>query len=301
MPNPIRTALGATRDEILPHVEASPHRVGGAFDNPEPAGEATPGATTTGTADTSAAESATYQPRLVVTYDGGLLVLDADDPGYGCSTRNGGQIVHRRHYYNVPVLNGALPADRNQIPGLQPTSLHLQLDPPGGGTGTVVSVPEDGSAPGFAQLRAAVEAVLQDEPGTLAGIADLSLPGCYGMTELGHGSDVASIATTAIYLRCVELHERGVATDEAVRLGLQRSGRIITSAALLMIIVFSGFVTAQVLAVKETGVALVLAIVIDATLVRMLLVPATMSVLGEWNWWAPRWMRALHARYGITE
>lgn len=101
--------------------------------------------------------------------------------------------------------------------------------------------------------------------------------------------------------RIVELHERGVATDEAVRLGLQRSGRIITSAALLMVIVFSGFVAAQVLAIKETGVALVLAILIDATLVRMLLVPATMSVLGEWNWWAPRWLRPLHERFGITE
>lgn len=112
-------------------------------------------------------------------------VIEVPDPAPGAEhetadirlviTRNGGQIVHRRHYYNVPVLNGALPADRNQIPGLQPTSLHLQLDPPGGGTGTVVSVPEDGSAPGFAQLRAAVEAVLQNEPGTLAGIADLTL------------------------------------------------------------------------------------------------------------------------------
>lgn len=90
-------------------------------------------------------------------------------------------------------------------------------------------------------------------------------------------------------------------TNDAVRLGLQRSGRIITSAALLMVIVFSGFITAQVLAVKQTGVALVLAILIDATLVRMLLVPATMSVLGEWNWWAPRWMKGLHARFGITE
>lgn len=68
-----------------------------------------------------------------------------------------------------------------------------------------------------------------------------------------------------------------------------------------MIIVFSGFILARVLAVKETGVALVLAIFIDETLVRMLLVPATMSVLGEWNWWAPRWMKRLHARFGITE
>ena len=68
-----------------------------------------------------------------------------------------------------------------------------------------------------------------------------------------------------------------------------------------MIIVFSGFILARVLAVKETGVALVLAIFIDETLVRMLLVPATMSVLGEWNWWAPRWMKRLHARFGIAE
>ncbi|WP_338747841.1 MMPL family transporter [Janibacter alittae] len=101
--------------------------------------------------------------------------------------------------------------------------------------------------------------------------------------------------------RIVELHEQGRPTDEAVRLGLQRSGRIITSAALLMVIVFSGFVLAQILAVKQTGVALVVAIIIDATLVRMLLVPATMSVLGEWNWWAPRWMKRLHARVGVTE
>ena len=101
--------------------------------------------------------------------------------------------------------------------------------------------------------------------------------------------------------RVVELHEQGHPTNDAVRLGLQRSGRIITSAALLMVIVFSGFIIAQVLAVKQTGVALVVAIIIDATLVRMLLVPATMSVLGEWNWWAPRWMKGLHARFGITE
>nr|WP_221935738.1 MMPL family transporter [Janibacter cremeus] len=101
--------------------------------------------------------------------------------------------------------------------------------------------------------------------------------------------------------RIVELHEQGRPTDEAVRLGLQRSGRIITSAALLMVIVFSGFVLAQILAVKQTGVALVVAIIIDATLVRMLLVPATMSVLGEWNWWAPRWMKRLHSRFGVTE
>lgn len=101
--------------------------------------------------------------------------------------------------------------------------------------------------------------------------------------------------------RIVELHEAGVPTDEAVRLGLQRSGRIITSAALLMMIVFGGFAAGQLLMMKQMGLGLVLAVLIDATLVRMLLVPATMTVLGRHNWWAPSALRRLHARWGFTE
>ena len=101
--------------------------------------------------------------------------------------------------------------------------------------------------------------------------------------------------------RIVELHEQGHDTRTAVTLGLQRSGRIITSAALLMVIVFSGFAAGDLLIMKQMGVALVLAIAIDATLVRMLLVPATMSVLGSANWWAPAPLRRLHERWGITE
>ncbi len=101
--------------------------------------------------------------------------------------------------------------------------------------------------------------------------------------------------------RIVELHEQRYDTRTAVTLGLQRSGRIITSAALLMVIVFAGFATGDLLILKQMGVALVLAITIDATLVRMLLVPATMSVLGSVNWWAPAPLRRLHARWGITE
>lgn len=101
--------------------------------------------------------------------------------------------------------------------------------------------------------------------------------------------------------RIVELHEQGYSNDDAVVMGLQRSGRIITSAALLVVIVFSGFVAGQLLVIKQTGVGLAVAVLIDATLVRMLLVPATMAVLGDWNWWAPRRLRRLHARFGITE
>jgi RND superfamily putative drug exporter len=101
--------------------------------------------------------------------------------------------------------------------------------------------------------------------------------------------------------RIAELYRAGVPNDRAVALGLQRSGRIITSAALLIVIVFAGFAAGQLLIIKEIGVALVVAVVLDATLVRMLLVPATMTLLGRWNWWAPAPLARWHARHGITE
>ena len=101
--------------------------------------------------------------------------------------------------------------------------------------------------------------------------------------------------------RIAELYKRGVPNDRSVALGLQRSGRIITSAALLMIIVFSGFAAGQLLIIKQIGVALVAAVILDATIVRMLLVPATMTLLGRWNWWAPAPLARWHARHGITD
>jgi RND superfamily putative drug exporter len=101
--------------------------------------------------------------------------------------------------------------------------------------------------------------------------------------------------------RITELHRQGVPNDRAVALGLQRSGRIITSAALLIIIVFAGFAAGQLLIIKEIGVALVTAVILDATIVRMLLVPATMTLLGKWNWWAPAPLARWHARHGIRE
>ena len=101
--------------------------------------------------------------------------------------------------------------------------------------------------------------------------------------------------------RIIELHEQGYDDDAAVRLGLQRSGRIITSAALIMVIVFSGFAAGEMLVIKQTGLALAVAVLIDATIVRMVLVPATMTLLGRWNWWAPAWMKRVHVRYGVSE
>ncbi len=99
--------------------------------------------------------------------------------------------------------------------------------------------------------------------------------------------------------RIKEMWDAGRSNDEAVRLGLQRSGRIITSAAAIVVVVFIGFVFGKLLVIKEVGFSLAVAVLIDATLVRMLLVPATMTILGRANWWAPRWLLRATRRFAI--
>ena len=89
--------------------------------------------------------------------------------------------------------------------------------------------------------------------------------------------------------------------DQAVALGLQRSGRIVTSAALLLVVVYAGFMAAGMLTIKQIGLGTVLAVLLDATVVRMLLVPATMKLMGRWNWWAPGPLRRLHRRVGLAD
>ena len=101
--------------------------------------------------------------------------------------------------------------------------------------------------------------------------------------------------------RIKEVHDQTGDNDLAVAVGLQRSGRIITSAAALIVVVFAGFATGEVLAVKQLGVGLAIAVIVDATLVRTLLVPATMKLLGERNWWAPPIMRRFYDRFGLRE
>lgn len=93
--------------------------------------------------------------------------------------------------------------------------------------------------------------------------------------------------------RIKERVDAGEPTDVAVRQGLQHSGRIITSAALLMLVVFGFFAAARLGDIEQIGLGLFVAILIDATIVRCLLVPATMTLLGRWNWWAPPPLRRL--------
>jgi RND superfamily putative drug exporter len=89
--------------------------------------------------------------------------------------------------------------------------------------------------------------------------------------------------------------------DESVALGLARTGRVVTAAALVMVISFAALIAAQVSFMRMFGVGLTLAVLVDATLVRILLVPAFMHILGRANWWAPKPMARLHSRFGISE
>ncbi len=89
--------------------------------------------------------------------------------------------------------------------------------------------------------------------------------------------------------------------DESVALGVARTGRVVTAAALVMSISFAALMAAHVSFLRMFGVGLTLAVVADATLVRTVLLPAFMPVLGTWCWWAPKWLTRLHERFGISE
>jgi RND superfamily putative drug exporter len=101
--------------------------------------------------------------------------------------------------------------------------------------------------------------------------------------------------------RIKEAYDESGDTNHAVATGLQRSGRIITSAALAVVVVFLGFAAGHSLGIKEFGLALAIAVLVDATLVRCILVPATMTLLGRANWWAPNSLRRVHERFGLHE
>ncbi|HEX6871567.1 MAG TPA: MMPL family transporter [Micromonosporaceae bacterium] len=88
---------------------------------------------------------------------------------------------------------------------------------------------------------------------------------------------------------------------EAVTAGLQRTGGIITAAALLLIVVIGGFATGGAATIKMLGIGTLVAVAVDAALVRTLLVPATMRLLGRWNWWAPGPLAKIYRRYGLRE
>lgn len=101
--------------------------------------------------------------------------------------------------------------------------------------------------------------------------------------------------------RIKEEHDAGADTTSSVTTGLQKSGRIITAAAILIAIVFACFITSGVTSIKMLGFGIAFAILLDATVVRGLLVPALMRIAGDWNWWAPAPLRRLHQKIGLSD
>ena len=137
------------------------------------------------------------------------------------------------------------------------------------------------------------------------------LTGDYTVTGTVDISTIALIAVIAFALsmdyevfmlaRIKEEHDAGASTTDAVAFGLQRTGRIITAAALLIAIVFASFLTSSATNIKQLGFGVTVAILLDATVVRGLLVPSFMRIAGNANWWAPAPLRRLHARLGLRE
>ncbi len=136
------------------------------------------------------------------------------------------------------------------------------------------------------------------------------LLGEYSVTGTIDTSSVVMIAVVAFGLsmdyelfllsRIKEQHDAGMNTVNSVALGLQRSGRIITAAALILAVTFGAFASSEVSIMKMLGFGIALAILLDATIVRALLVPALMRLLGSLNWWAPKWMKKLHQKAGLS-
>jgi len=98
--------------------------------------------------------------------------------------------------------------------------------------------------------------------------------------------------------RIKEARDAGAPNTEAVAIGLERTGRIVTAAAILFAVAIGAFATSQLVFIKELGLGTAIAVLIDASIIRALLVPSLMALLGAWNWWAPAPLRRLHERIG---
>jgi len=116
-------------------------------------------------------------------------------------------------------------------------------------------------------------------------------------TVFGLSTDYAVL----VLARIKELHDSGLPNEEAVARGIARTGRVISAAALCLAAVFLAFTTSSIFFMKEAGIGYAAAVLIDATLVRALLVPALMRLFGDWNWWAPAPLRRFQQRYGFSE
>jgi RND superfamily putative drug exporter len=101
--------------------------------------------------------------------------------------------------------------------------------------------------------------------------------------------------------RIKEARDRGETEREAVAVGLARTGRVVTAAAILLAVAIGVFSTSSISFIQQIGIATATGVLLDAFVVRTLLVPSLMALLGRWNWWSPRPLRRLHGRVGVSE
>jgi putative drug exporter of the RND superfamily len=147
--------------------------------------------------------------------------------------------------------------------------------------------------------------VLAFQDGWLDGLFDYSGPSAVEVTSLvflfavifGLATDYAVL----VMARIKEQHDAGQSNEEAVAIGIARTGRVITAAALMIAVVFLAFGVSSVFFMKQIAVGMAVGVLLDATVVRALLVPSLMRLLGEWNWWAPAPLRRLQDRIGFSE
>jgi uncharacterized membrane protein YdfJ with MMPL/SSD domain len=147
--------------------------------------------------------------------------------------------------------------------------------------------------------------VLIFQDGRLEGFLDYTSPGAIEQTmpvllfalAFGLSTDYAVFLLS----RIKEARDNGASDSESVAIGLERTGRIVTAAALLFAVAMGAFATSEIIFIKENGVGTALAVLIDATIIRAFLVPSLMELLGKWNWWAPKPLRRIYERFGISE
>jgi len=147
--------------------------------------------------------------------------------------------------------------------------------------------------------------VLSFQEGWLAAPLDYTGPEAVEVTTLvllfaiifGLATDYAVL----VMARIKEQHDLGADNEEAVAIGIARTGRVITAAALMIAVVFLAFAVSEVFFMKQAAIGQAVGVLLDATIVRALLVPSLMRLFGEWNWWAPGPLARFQRRYGIHE
>jgi uncharacterized membrane protein YdfJ with MMPL/SSD domain len=150
--------------------------------------------------------------------------------------------------------------------------------------GILVLIFQDGNFEGFLSY-------------TSQGALEQTMPILLAAVVFGLSTDYAVFLLS----RIKEARDKGASDSQSVAIGLERTGRIVTAAALLFAVAVGAFATSKIIFIKEWGLGVAIGVLIDATIIRALLVPSLMELLGRWNWWAPRPLRRLHERFGLDE